>query len=95
MKTSVINRPTVAQAMELLGKRVVCKVFWDDGLNDPSEARCDPPPARIVGVVVPAPGSGVAAQILMHDGDDKEAPYGWHYELFLDAIQIVRVLEDA
>ncbi len=35
MKTSAINRPTVAQAMELLGKRVVCKVFWDDGLSDP------------------------------------------------------------
>ena len=94
MKTSAIIRPTVAQAMELLGKRVVCRVFWEDGASDPTEMPYDSSPAQIVGVVVPAPGSKVAAHMLMLDGD-KEAPYGWHYELFLDAIQIVKVIEDA
>ncbi|WP_144411511.1 hypothetical protein [Azotobacter chroococcum] len=85
-----IIKPTYAQALELLGKWVICRVDWGGGEADDVY---DTEPAQIVGVVVPAPGSAVAAQILMHGGRGLKASEGYEFELFLDVVKFLQVVD--
>lgn len=75
-------------ALALLGKTICADVFCD----------CDPESglvqmqARVVGVVVPAPGSKVSLQLLMDEGGVNVE--GWSYQLFWDDIRGLRTLEN-
>lgn len=80
-------RPTLAQAHDLLGKWVICRVTWGDGVEE-----CDSAPAQVVGVVVPAPGTRVEPQLLMSSGQGVET-CGYEFELYLDSIKFLRVIE--
>lgn len=83
---NIIN-PTISQVVDLLGKWVICRVDWGDG-----EEAHDTEPAQIVGVVMPAPDSRVAAQILMHKGSGDTPPEGYQFELFLSTVKTLRVV---
>jgi len=80
-------RPTLAQAFELLGKWLICRVSWGDGVEE-----CDSAPAQVVGVVVPAPGTRVEPQLLMSSGQGVEV-CGYEFELYLDSIKYFRIIE--
>jgi len=80
-------RPSLAQALDLLGKWVICRVSWGDGVEE-----CDSAPAQVVGVVVPAPGTRVEPQLLMSSGQGVETS-GYEFELYLDSIRFLRVIE--
>ncbi len=80
-------RPTLAQAHELLGKWIICRVIWGDGVDE-----CDSALAQVVGVVVPAPGTRVEPQLLMSSGQGLET-CGYEFELYLDSIRFLRVVE--
>lgn len=84
----VIIRPGLAQAMELLGKWVICRVRWDD--EDESH---DSGPSQVVGVVVPAPGGPVQAQILLNSKPWESTIGGFELELFLDTLLHVKIVE--
>lgn len=78
-------RPTLPQAMSLLGKWLVCRVSYGDG------GVFDTDPAQVVGVVVPAPGLSVEPQLLMHSWKRVE-PGGYECEIYLESIQYLRVV---
>lgn len=80
-------RPSLAQAMELLGKWVICRVTWGEGVEE-----CDSAPAQVVGVVVPAPGTRVEPQLLLSSGEGVEV-CGYEFELYLDSIKYLRIIE--
>lgn len=81
-------RPGLPEAMELLGQWVVCRLSWGDG-DEPSSTR----PAQVVGVVVPAPGGPVKPQLLMNSRPWVEVIEGFEYEVFLDTVMHLRVVE--
>lgn len=88
MKKVVILRPTISQVMELLGEWVVCRVDYPE-CNEVHYTT----PSRIVGIVVPALGSAVHAQLLMSDGSESLPVEGYEYELILEDVRSLQVVE--
>jgi hypothetical protein len=68
------------QALALLGKTIRAAVYYS---GEPEIALMQ---ARVVGVVLPAPGSQVSLQLLMHSGSGHLATEGYQYEIFWDSI---------
>lgn len=88
MKKIVILRPTISQVMDLLGEWVVCRVDYPE-CNEVHYTT----PSRIVGIIVPAPGSAVHAQLLMSDGSASLPVEGYEYELILEDVRSLQVVE--
>lgn len=88
MNHLALIRPGVTEAIQLLGQWIVCRVSYDDG-----EAPCDTPPAQVVGVVVPATGGPVLPRLLMNSCPRVKISDGVEYDLYLDTIMHVRVVE--
>lgn len=83
----VILRPGASHAVDLLGKWVVCRIDWgDEGTHDTERA-------QVVGIVLPAPGMAVRACLLMHSWNESLANDGFQYELYLDSVQFLRVVQ--
>lgn len=82
-----ILRPGPSEAFDLLGKWVVCRIDYGG-----PEGLYDTDPAQVVGVVVPAPGTAVKAQLLMNSWDDSLAEEGFQYEVYLDYVQFLVVV---
>lgn len=83
----VYIRPAIAQAMDLLGKWVVCRVKYDD---EPDFH--DTTPAQVVGVVVPAPGGPVLPQLLLNSRPWIECCEGYEFEIFLDTVILIHIV---
>ena len=83
----VMIKPGIAQALELLGKWVVCRLQWE------GEEAWSSGPCQVVGVVVPAPGSAVGAQLLVDETPWIPVLEGYSSEIFLDSIKHLRIVE--
>src|SRR5262245_26939399 len=89
MSTLAMVRPTVAEALTLLGRLVVCTVGLQDG-----EGAHYTKPSWDAGVVVSAPGGVIEAHMLLVQ-EGEELPFdGYHYELFLSDIRHIRPIDD-
>jgi hypothetical protein len=86
----VYVRPGVTQAMELLGKWVACRIRY----ADEAELR-DIEPAQVVGVVVPALGGPVEAQLLLNSRPWVACIEGYELEVFLDTVVHIHVVPPA
>lgn len=87
IQSAPILRPRPSQALDLLGKWVVCRIDYGG-----PEGPHDTDPAQIVGLVLPAPGTEVRAQLLMHSWDDSLAHEGFQYEVYLEYVQFLTVV---
>lgn len=68
------------QALGLLGKTIRAAVYHS---GEPEIALLR---AKVVGVVLPAPDSGVSLQLLMHSGSSHRATEGYQFEIFWSSI---------
>lgn len=81
---------TVDEALSLRGKTLLVKYQFD--LKDSASAGTQL--GRVVGVVVPAPGSKVELQLLMVDESrpNLNCTEGYQFEVFADSIKSYQVL---
>lgn len=85
----VLINPTIDQLLGLLGAVVYCKSEWPEADEAHSIT------GRVVGAVVPAPGSKVSAQLLLDDGLSPVHCEGFNIEVFLDTLVYLRVVTAA
>lgn len=84
----VLIRPTLTQALEQIGKWVICSFNGDEG-----EAPYESEPHQITGVIVPAPGGLLAPQIMVDSWiGGAPDPCGFEYEIHLEEIRYMRII---
>lgn len=83
-----IFKPSLTQIQRAFGRWVVTGFL--DGEGRPYESG----PVLIVGVLIPAPGVSLSAQVFVADSSETaSSPSGYDWEILLDQVQYVRYVD--